>query len=154
MSRGVVWVSFLCLQIKPLVSHSLALGVMDSGAELAHSFHLFRWFPGCGSAGLPLRADSRVLSHCGSVLVFAIPVCSLGIWGSIIWRCQSREWESKNIFRGSVRERFLSLDTPVLLRCSGRNGSLLSIYSSFLMSLIPLNNSYMFVFLCPTDCAS
>lgn len=52
------------------VSHSLALGVMDSGAELAHSFHLFRWFPGCGSAGLPLRADSRVLSHCGSVLVF------------------------------------------------------------------------------------
>lgn len=62
---------FLCLQIKlSCVSHSLALGVMDSGAELAHSFDCSGWFPGCGSAGLPLRADSRVLSHCGSVLVF------------------------------------------------------------------------------------
>ena len=31
---------------------------------------LFRSFPGCGSAELPPRADSRVLSHYGGVLVF------------------------------------------------------------------------------------
>lgn len=102
------------------VSHSLALGVMDSGAELAHSFDCSGGFLGAVLPGF-LWELTQEFSPIVVVFLFlhAIPVCSLGIWGSIIWRCQVGNEESKNIFRGSVRERFLSLDTPVLPRCYG-----------------------------------
>ena len=102
------------------VSHSLAVGVMDSGEELVHSFHCSGGFLGAVLQGF-LWELTQEFSPIVVMFLFlhAIPVCSLGVWGSTIWRCQVGNEESKNIFRGSLRESFLSLDIPVLLRCCG-----------------------------------